>query len=121
MADENEVKVYEPIDIETVKAQIFEVRGYRVMLDSDIALYFDVATGQMNRAMKRNIKRFPEEFCFQLTDEEVLRCQFGISKKFAQMVIARQIYYSNKPDDNTDLTLKQKHNRSRLSPRPDFP
>ena len=53
----------------------------RVMLDKDIAAYFGVETGAMNRAMKRNIKRFPEEFCFQITRDEyheILRCQTGI-------------------------------------------
>ena len=50
------------------------------MLDRDIAEYFGVETKALNRAMKRNIKRFPEEFCFQLTREEyreILRCQSG--------------------------------------------
>lgn len=78
---DNEIKVYEPIDREEVKAQIFEIRGYKVMLDRDIAAYFGVTTGNLNRAMKRNIKRFPDGFCFQLTNEEymeILRFQFGI-------------------------------------------
>ena len=39
------------------------------------------STGNLNRAMKRNIKRFPENFCFQITAEEVLKCQFGISNQ----------------------------------------
>ena len=79
MAD-NEITIYEPIDKEKVKTQILEIRGYRVMLDSDIATYFGVETKALNRAMKRNIKRFPEDFCFQLTREEyreILRCQSG--------------------------------------------
>ena len=51
------------------------------MLDSDLAILYQVETGALNRAVKRNIKRFPEKFCFQLTDDEYenLRCQFGIS------------------------------------------
>ena len=80
MAD-NEIKVYEPINREDVKARIFEIRGFRVMLDCDIAEYFGVTTGNLNKAMKRNIKRFPDRFCFQLTNEEyreILRFQFGI-------------------------------------------
>ena len=64
-----------------MKAQILEIRGLRVMLGSDIAEYFGVETGALNRQMKRNISRFPEAFCFQLTEEEFLRCQFGISKQ----------------------------------------
>ena len=74
----NEVTILDKIDREKVKSQIYEVRGLRVMLDSDIAAYFGVETGALNRAMKRNIKRFPPEFCFQLTTEECSRCQIGI-------------------------------------------
>ena len=76
--DKNEVAIFEQIDREKVKSQIYEVRGLRVMLDRDIAAYFGVETGALNRAMKRNIKRFPPEFCFQLTTEECSRCQIGI-------------------------------------------
>ena len=71
--------IFEPIDKEKVKGQILEFRGIRVMLDSVIAEYFGVETGALNRSMKRNIKRFPKTFCFQLTDEELSRCQSGIS------------------------------------------
>lgn len=49
-------------------------------MDSDLAMLYQVETGAMNRAVKRNQKRFPEDFCFQLTEEEYLRCQNGISK-----------------------------------------
>lgn len=77
MAD-NEIKIYEPVDKEKVKAQILEIRGYRVILDKDIAVYFGTTTGNLNRAMKRNIKRFPENFCFQLTSDECSRFQIGI-------------------------------------------
>ena len=76
--DKNEVVIFEQIDREKVKSQIYDVRGLRVMLDRDIAAYFGVETGALNRAMKRNIKRFPPEFCFQLTTEECSRCQIGI-------------------------------------------
>ncbi len=73
---DSEVTIYEPIDKEEVKALIFEVRGFRVM--KDIAVYFGTTTGNLNRAMKRNIKRFPENFCFQLTGDECSRFQIGI-------------------------------------------
>lgn len=77
----NEVTILDKIDREKVKSQIYEVRGLRVMLDSDIAAYFGVTTGNLNKAMKRNIKRFPPKFCFMLTKEEyreILRFQTGI-------------------------------------------
>ena len=49
-----------------IENKIYEIRGKQVMLDSDIAFYFQVETGQLNRQMKRNKNRFPEEFCFKL-------------------------------------------------------
>ena len=76
-----EIIDYESVNKENVKTQIFEIRGYRVMFDKDIANYFGVTTSNLNKAMKRNIKRFPPSFCFQLSHEEyleVLRFQFGI-------------------------------------------
>lgn len=83
MAD-NEIITYEPLDKEKVQAKIFDIRGYKVMVDSDIAMYFDVTTGNLNKAMKRNIKRFPENFCFQLTKKEYknLIFQTGLSSQF---------------------------------------
>ena len=62
---------------------IYEIRGQKVMLDSDLAGLYEIETGALNRAVKRNIDRFPDFFMFQLTTDELdsLRCQFGISKK----------------------------------------
>ena len=61
---------------------IYEIRGHRVMLDSDLARLYEIETKSLNRAVKRNIDRFPDFFMFQLTKEEweVLRCQFGTLK-----------------------------------------
>ncbi|MBR1757988.1 MAG: ORF6N domain-containing protein [Lachnospiraceae bacterium] len=73
-----EITVYAPIDKEKIKTQIYHIRGLQVMLDKDIAIYFGTTTGNLNRAMKRNIKRFPENFCFQLTADECSRFQIGI-------------------------------------------
>ena len=78
---ENSVTTFEPIDKDDVKRRIFEIRGMVVMMDADIAEYFGTTTSNLNRAMKRNIKRFPDSFCFQLTREEyreILRFQSGI-------------------------------------------
>ena len=57
------------------------IRNQHVMLDSDLAKMYGIETGAMNRAVKRNIDKFPPEFMFQLTYEEYgsLRCQIGIS------------------------------------------
>ena len=61
---------------------IYEIREQKVMLDSDLARLYGVETGALNRAVKRNIERFPEFFMFQLTEDEwsILRCQIGILK-----------------------------------------
>lgn len=62
---------------------IYVIRGQRVMLDSDLAMLYEVETKMLNRAVKRNITRFPEHFMFQLTktEWENLRCQNGTFKK----------------------------------------
>lgn len=62
-------------------ARIYTVRGERVMLDSDLAAMYGVETKALNRAVNRNSKRFPEQFAFQLQQDEwdILRCQFGTS------------------------------------------
>jgi hypothetical protein len=63
-----------------VEKMIFVVRSHKVMLDSDLAELYEVETGVLNRAVRRHINRFPEDFMFELTTEEYqsLRCQFGI-------------------------------------------
>ena len=70
---------------ELVKIQnlIYEIRGLKVMLDSDLASLYEIETGALNRAVKRNIERFPDFFMFQLSEDELssLRCQIGISKE----------------------------------------
>lgn len=53
-----------------IQTLIFEIRGQRVMLDRDLAFLYGVTTGALNQAVKRNIERFPEDFMFQLTDQE---------------------------------------------------
>lgn len=65
----------------TIKNIIYEVRGTRVMLDSDLAKMYEVETKVLNQSVKRNIERFPEDFMFQLTKRELelLRFQIGTS------------------------------------------
>gem|GEM_PF-6850300 len=58
------------------------IRGVQAMLDGDIASFFQVSVKLMNRQMKRNPDRFPEDFCFQLTKEEILRSQFATSSSW---------------------------------------
>lgn len=62
---------------------IYEIRGVQVMLSSDVAKLYQVETRRINEVIKRNIKRFPDTFCFQLTETEFynLRSQFAISSE----------------------------------------
>ena len=76
----NELVVKENDSIENL---IYEIRGRQVMLVSDVARIYNSETKVINQVIKRNIERFPEEFCFQLTKEEYifLRSQFVTSKE----------------------------------------
>lgn len=66
-----------------IKNLIYTIRGKQVMLDSDVAKLYNYKTKSLNLAVKRNIERFPEEFCFQLNEKELenLRFQFETSKR----------------------------------------
>ena len=66
-------------ELQPIQSKIYEIRGQRVMLDRDLAELYGVTTGNLNKAVKRNMERFPERFMFQLTKEEFLRFQNGIS------------------------------------------
>lgn len=87
MADQK-VREMEPVETQIVEIMppdvenlIYVVRNKQVMVDSDLAMLYQVETGALNRAVKRNIARFPEDFRFQLTKDEYenLKCQFGTS------------------------------------------
>ena len=68
--------------IQSIQNRIYEIRGERVMLDRDLAFLYEVETKVLNQAVKRNIKRFPEDFMFQLAKEEFedLSFQFEASE-----------------------------------------
>ena len=59
------------MDLQIIQSKIYEIRGCRVMLDSDLAALYQVETKALKQAVKRNIERFPEDFMFELTKEEV--------------------------------------------------
>jgi len=64
-------------DAKDIKSLIYTIRGKQVMMDSDVAKLFEYTTKDLNRNVKNNIERFPEYYCFQLTEEEykLLRCK----------------------------------------------
>lgn len=66
-----------------IQNMIYNIRNKQVMIDSDLAMLYQVETKYLNRQKSRNSDRFPEDFCFQLTKEEyeILRCQNVTSKK----------------------------------------
>lgn len=67
----------------TIEQIIYLIRGHKVMLDEDLARLYEVETRILIRAVQRNLERFPEDFMFQLSSQEVtaLRSQIGISKE----------------------------------------
>ena len=69
--EENKILIKNEISNEEIKYLIYTIRGKQVMLDSDVAMLYHYETKKINQAVKRNIERFPERFCFQLTEEEL--------------------------------------------------
>ncbi len=70
------------MELQVIQNKIYEIRGERVILDVDLAEMYDVETRVLNQAVKRNIKRFPSDFMFQLTNVEFqnLKSQIVISR-----------------------------------------
>jgi hypothetical protein len=60
-----------PLSPERVEKRILQVRGHKVMLDADLAAFYGVTVGRLNEAVRRNIDRFPSDFMFQPTKEEM--------------------------------------------------
>ena len=79
--EENKLAIQSQVSNEEIKNLIYTIREKQVMLDSDVAMLYHYETKRVNEAVKRNIERFPAEFCFQLTsaEYEVLKTQFATS------------------------------------------
>ena len=77
----NDLVVQDNLSNDDIKNLIYTIRGKQVMLDSDVARLYHYETRRINETVKRNIERFPIEFCFQLTikEYEVLKSQFATS------------------------------------------
>ena len=74
----------EIVPVPFIESRIWLIRAHKVLLDADLAELYQVETGALNRAVKRNRERFPEDFMFQLSAneaQELLRCQIGISNQ----------------------------------------
>ena len=90
----------EPLKIENdenIEKRIFVIRGIQVMLDSDVAELFGIEVRRINEQMKRNIERFPEDFCFQLNSEEFnnLRSQNAIFN-FTMRIWVKKLKFFNR-------------------------
>ncbi len=81
--EENSLEIKKELTNEEIKNLIYTVRGKQVMIDSDVAMLYHYETKRINEAVNRNKNRFPENFCFQLTEEEFesLRSQIATSKQ----------------------------------------
>ena len=76
--EENILTTQNEIANEEIKNLIYTIRGKQVMLDSDVAMLYCYTTKNINKAVKRNIDRFPEDFWFQLTEREFIELRFQI-------------------------------------------
>lgn len=80
------------IPVERIEQAIYLIRGQKVMLDRDLAMLYDVETRALNQAVTRNIRRFPADFIFELTREEILRISQTVTSssdlKFSKSVRA---------------------------------
>jgi hypothetical protein len=79
----NNAQVTQLVPVEQIEQVILLIRGQRMMLDRDLAALYGVETKNLNKAVQRNLERFPADFMFQLTAEEAeaLRFQFGTLKR----------------------------------------
>jgi hypothetical protein len=80
-----------PIPVERIERAILLIRGRKVMLDRDLAALYGVETRALNQAVRRNIKRFPEDFVLVLTREEIMRISQTVTSsgiKFSKKVHA---------------------------------
>lgn len=77
--------------VQSIQNRIYEIRGERVMLDFDLAALYDVEIRVLNQAVKRNLKRFPKDFMFQLTKDEFESLRFQIEALESNNSLTSQI------------------------------
>lgn len=75
------------VETDNIRKMIYTVRGRQVMLDSDVAMLYRYETKNLNKAMKRNIERFPEDFCFQITIEELKNMWFQNGTTYSEQKV----------------------------------
>jgi len=81
------------VPLERIENKIHQIRGQKVMLDFDLAILYGVETKVLNQAVKRNLSRFPDDFMFSLSKQEILRIsQFVTSSSRSQFVTLKRGY-----------------------------
>ena len=103
-------------DLVVIQRKIYEIRGQRVILDRDLAALYQVETRVLNQAVKRNIERFPEDFMFQLTKEEVefLKSQIVILETDENM--SSQIVTTSRENLTSQFVISNKRGGQRYLP-----
>ena len=91
--------------IQSIQNRIYEIRSERVMLDFDLAELYEVPTKALNQAVKRNIKRFPEDFMFRLnlSEWEAIRSQ-SVTASQSSISLRSQIVTASQNRRNTNVT-----------------
>ena len=103
-------------DLVVIQRKIYEIRGQRVILDRDLAALYQVETRVLNQAVKRNIERFPDDFMFQLTKEEVefLKSQIVILETDENM--SSQIVTTSRENLTSQFVISNKRGGQRYLP-----
>jgi len=89
-SEEKKAIEVQPLPIESIQQRILEIRGLKVIIDSDLARFYGVSTKRLNEQVKRNPERFPDDFMFEITKEEknelVAKCDHLKRMKFSSFL-----------------------------------
>ena len=94
--EENKLSIQKEISNEEIKSLIYTIRGKQVMLDSDVAMLYHYSTKRINETVNRNKQRFPENFCFKLTNEEYDVLRFKDITLNKDIIQERNVIYLKK-------------------------
>ena len=108
----------EIIKLENIQNRIYTIRGMQVMIDEDLAQMYGVETKYLNRAVKRNIDRFPEKFRFQITEEEYNSVRFQIGTLENSQNLKSQNVISNKDSLKSQFVTLEKGRGTHRKYRP---
>ena len=110
--EENKLAIQNELTNEDIKNLIYTIRGKQVMLDSDVARLYNYQTKRVNETVSRNKKRFPENFCFQLSEEEVKNL-----KRQTTILNLDQIYAITKSISNCQIKFHDSYKTVYVSRR----